>query len=202
MITVNHRIGGPLISGAIGGRNAKIFLDKRSSVNIITTDTLRKVVVPGLNVLEPIHLELQGVTGNKLTTKGHIKFDVSLDHIHIFEVDTMVVDQSLFPGHILIGLPAMYQEYISIISSEIGVKFSYKFISFIGQEDACRGSYINFGEMNDIDDPSKGAAERSKILSVQEQITTISINQQLEGIHAQNNSPEISHGIKEVKNEK
>ena len=88
--------------------------------------------MPGLKVVEPLTFLLRGVTGNKLTARGHIKLYVSLDGINLLEANTVVVvvDQSVFPGDLLTGLPTIYEQDTSIIPSELGAKYSYKFIPF------------------------------------------------------------------------
>ena len=161
-MTVYTRVEEPLIAETVNNRDVRIFLGTGSSINLITTNTLRKIM-SGFKVVELLTFSLRGVTGNKLKARGHIKLYVFLDGINVFETDTVVIYQSVFPD-LLIGFPIMYEQDISIITRELGAKYFYKFIPFISKDNNSREKIKFISDKNNVYlQPINTVAERSRL---------------------------------------
>lgn len=133
IVTVNLSRKGPLIPGNIERRPATLFLDTGSAVNLISLEILNKVQ-KGVKLLEPIPFVLQGVTGNSLNTIGKTELTITIGGFLNYDITVIVVEESSFPGDLLIGFTTMRDAEVTISPAECGARLSYKFIPFLSPE--------------------------------------------------------------------
>ncbi len=100
-----------------------MFLDTGARINLISLDFLRKAK-PCLVIIEPTTFNIQGVTGNKLTSVGETQITITFGNYYMFELTVVVVEQQVFPGHLLIRYYTMRDEDISVFPAKEGVKIS------------------------------------------------------------------------------
>ena len=91
-------------------------------------------------ILEPTHYVLQGITGNQMKTLGKITLPVFIDNLFYFDIKTVVVEKSSFPGDLLIGYKKIKDEDISLFPARGGAKFSFKFISFLENQERVKST--------------------------------------------------------------
>ena len=109
------------------------FLDTGSAVNLISLKMLNRVQ-RGVKLIEPIPFVLQGVTGNSLTTIGKTELIITIGGFLNYDITAIVVEESIFPGDLLIGFTTMRDAEVTISPAECGARFSYKFIPFLNPE--------------------------------------------------------------------
>lgn len=168
VITVQHHSEGPIIRGKISNKPVKLFLDTGSMVNLVSRDALQKLG-PKVRFVEPLPFSLQGVTGNKLTTLGETKVTITLSRDLDITIPVVVVEESVFPGDILLGYITMSVENILVSPAERGAQVGDVFLPFINP---CK--HANPGEtvpliQNEDSEEINNVAERSSNLTQEEE---------------------------------
>ena len=113
-----------VLKGLVFGKQSKIFLDTGSQANLISLKSLRERV-PGVVFLEPTKYILQGVTGDELKTLGETEVQVEIENLFQFNIKAVVVEESFFPGDLLIGYKTMEKHEIALVPAQGCAEIEY-----------------------------------------------------------------------------
>ena len=88
----------------------------------------------GVKLIEPIPFILQGVIGNSPNTIEKTELTITVGGFLNYDITAIVVEESTFPGDLLIGFTTMRDAEATISPAEYGARFLYKFIPFLNPE--------------------------------------------------------------------
>ena len=69
-----------------------------------------------------------------MKTLGKVKLEMLVESVFLFDIKSVVVEKSSFPGDLLIGYETMRDEDIVLFPARGGARFSCIFVPFINNE--------------------------------------------------------------------